>query len=592
MRKRIYLDETFEATGEPTVRLVRPKYANQWAAETFQKTAQISNDPDHLRAVQSYLAELEKFFKTVRAVPDHSILHVIAMSGGEHYGPNKNGDAFYWEGDEGLTEHAPAYPQNAKVFKHHQNKNPELKIGDVIASFLNFPMRRVELVISVNHDRCPELPEELESGRLPPWSMGCRIAYDVCDICGNKAKSRADYCEHAKDMLKLHPDGRLNFVWNPKPHLFDISKVSRPADRIAFTLKKVARQTIIVPSAYLGEQEELLEKRSSDLGKLSEIIKVLNGSTSPDAMVGSVKNTLLKNLPPSPPLSGESLDALSKYQPQTVFSTLAKHGAALTLQEVARLVTRYEHGPGIDPPKLAMERMVALQGPLCEVVKQHPTLLDPFLKSAALDISEKWVDSVLENCLSPLIKRRAYNSSNIFQKLSSYAYPEPPGLDPLHIVNPETGQVFNTTRAAARVAQSAESKSKLAKGLGGAGLLGLGYKFLHSRPFGRVLAPLGAIAGGAGLYKWWNKPKPGYMTEEGERIPGSTPLVEKQGSTDFNLVPLLFIGRDELSHVNLPQNKTAIDSTKLANYLLEGMLEEEEIDIDLVTERLGRLYLQ
>jgi len=72
-------------------------------------------------------------------------------------------------------------------------------------------------------------------------SMGSLQDYDQCSICQHKAPTAADHCGHIKTMLgQLLDDGRKVYMKNPKPKYFDISLVFKPADRIAYTLKKVA----------------------------------------------------------------------------------------------------------------------------------------------------------------------------------------------------------------------------------------------------------------------------------------------------------------------------------------------------------------
>jgi len=71
--------------------------------------------------------------------------------------------------------------------------------------------------------------------------MGSIQAYDVCSICGHKAPTSQDHCHHIKFQLgEVLRDGRRVYMKNPKPKYFDISLVFKPADRIAYTLKKVA----------------------------------------------------------------------------------------------------------------------------------------------------------------------------------------------------------------------------------------------------------------------------------------------------------------------------------------------------------------
>jgi len=87
--------------------------------------------------------------------------------------------------------------------------------------------------------------EEDESYSLGGFiSHNCRVSKDICSGCGNEARTRAEYCGPelckyggCKDNLaKTFDDGTTLSVFNPDPTFFDISKVFRPADRIAYTL--------------------------------------------------------------------------------------------------------------------------------------------------------------------------------------------------------------------------------------------------------------------------------------------------------------------------------------------------------------------
>ncbi len=71
----------------------------------------------------------------------------------------------------------------------------------------------------------------------------CGVPYDICSVCLNQAPDRASYCEHLKYAANtLRPSGRLVMAINDQPHFHDISKVGKPADRIAFALRKVAAE--------------------------------------------------------------------------------------------------------------------------------------------------------------------------------------------------------------------------------------------------------------------------------------------------------------------------------------------------------------
>ena len=68
----------------------------------------------------------------------------------------------------------------------------------------------------------------------------CKVPADICSVCSNRAKTRADYCGHMLNSPgKTLSDGRKIFVYNPKPIFFDISFVTNPADKSARVLHKL-----------------------------------------------------------------------------------------------------------------------------------------------------------------------------------------------------------------------------------------------------------------------------------------------------------------------------------------------------------------
>ena len=95
---------------------------------------------------------------------------VIALGAGETYGPNKNGDYFP---REVLKKYYKTFETHAKVFKHHVNKPDSPSYGEVIKAFWNPRMDRVELLISVDRSKAPDLAQKIDSGKDLPLSMSC-----------------------------------------------------------------------------------------------------------------------------------------------------------------------------------------------------------------------------------------------------------------------------------------------------------------------------------------------------------------------------------------------------------------------------------
>lgn len=218
---------------------------------------------------------LQRFREFTPDSSEHSLLHVIAMGASDHFGANRNGDAFYrgektldlpmgdWKYAEladgsvepkndktftnqlhkGLIHTHPTFTRG-HVFRDHKNDAKKDKIhGTVKASVYDDDMHRVELLMQVKHsdkDWTRDV-QAVEQGKEIPLSMACLIPYDVCELCGHKAATRAKYCKHASDHLtQALRGGHVAAVANEDANYFDISRVKRGADRIAFTMRKVA----------------------------------------------------------------------------------------------------------------------------------------------------------------------------------------------------------------------------------------------------------------------------------------------------------------------------------------------------------------
>jgi hypothetical protein len=197
--------------------------------------------------------EIQAFKQNLSPEPDKTYLHILALGAGEFYGSNLNNDYFPWDGlshDHTKIPHKYVHGYktflNAHAFAHHQNNDPTKAYGDVLVSVLNEKMKRVELIAVVDHAKCRALGgdkilEKLIEGKDMATSMGCRIPYDTCMICGNNAPTRKEYCEcMLKRAGQILPDGRKVCVTNPFPRFFDISFVYIGADRTSHVLEKIA----------------------------------------------------------------------------------------------------------------------------------------------------------------------------------------------------------------------------------------------------------------------------------------------------------------------------------------------------------------
>jgi hypothetical protein len=202
-------------------------------------------DSSHLtKTAAEYHPDIAQYIRTAQVIPGKLQVLVTALGALEFYGPNVNGDSFPEEAlkHEGTDYGYKTFEHLAKVFKHHVNKPDSPSYGTVRMAVWNDKMKRVELILIVDRALAPDICERIDNGEFPALSMGCRVPYDVCSCCGNKAKTRKDYCEHLKFYMNKIPPGytKTAHAINTLPKFFDISFVIIGADSIAKVMKKVA----------------------------------------------------------------------------------------------------------------------------------------------------------------------------------------------------------------------------------------------------------------------------------------------------------------------------------------------------------------
>ena len=170
--------------------------------------------------------------------------HLAALGDYEHFGFNRNFDAFRKKACE---KYHHTFVENGTGFRNHNNKDPRLAIGKTVASAYNEKMGRIELFTHWSEkDAAAELEHYEKTGELP-FSMACYVPGDYCSICGNfrKNASDPDQCEHISFQFgKLASDGSIVGTFNRDPNWFDISMVTKPADRIAWALSSMKAASI------------------------------------------------------------------------------------------------------------------------------------------------------------------------------------------------------------------------------------------------------------------------------------------------------------------------------------------------------------
>ncbi len=286
-------------------------------------------------------SEAKEFFKLLEPDENYFYVLVIALGAGEYWGANKNGDYFP---EQELLKAYKTF-EEGHAFIQHQNHDPSKAVGKVLKAFWNDRMKRVELVVRVDRQKATDVLERLQNGETVDVSMGCKVEYDVCSICGNRARTRAEYCEHLLfHMNEILPDGRQVYAINPNPTFFDISFVRRGADPTAKVLEKAA-----------GLKESEIEKEVPGMK-----LFLINEPTADE--IDALESAFWS----APDLPDEVIERLSRLPLGDVICTLTLLNIQLKPHELIKLL-----GPGIylETPLLKHAMIGSPSEKVYEVVK-------------------------------------------------------------------------------------------------------------------------------------------------------------------------------------------------------------------------------
>jgi len=255
--------------GEPLVRLFQPG--------------------DLIKTAGEMMPQIRNWMASYQPDPNKIAVLVNALGASEYWGQNVNGDIFPEKALlHDCSKHSDAHPYDdftgkiippygawtflqAHPFVHHRNKDPNRAFGNVVLWAWNPKMHRVELIILLDKQLAMQhgaqhVIDRILAGEFPDVSMGCRVPYDICSICGHKSKTRKDYCNCVKliGMGKVLDDGRKIGVINTYPRFFDISFVFIGADKTAKVMCKLGSE--MVPQSVLDA--EMLYGIDEDDGQL------------------------------------------------------------------------------------------------------------------------------------------------------------------------------------------------------------------------------------------------------------------------------------------------------------------------------------
>ena len=288
-----------------------------------------------------------------------------------------------------------------------------------------------------------------ESYCVGQYALGvhnCKVAYDVCSICGNKAKRRDEYCAHIRhDKKKIYPDGKQPYMINYNPTFFDISIVKRRADRIAYVLDKVASvnsgdSTIsyhkynefenldqsVIPFAPDPEravfdwEDEPVEKAAGvpepTLGEKIAMIKRINSDA-----VRVLNKGIMKSLPAleaeEPDLPPAMLDRIAaKYSIPDILKSFIISAVPLKPREFTRIIIVNQGLPleSYDSVLRGVLRAKATELPAASSQNEITSLLEPFLTSRS-----SFLPAILAR-IEKLLQRKEKTAGIKLDPMSSY----------------------------------------------------------------------------------------------------------------------------------------------------------------------------
>lgn len=301
--------------------------------------------------------EIEDFVRSLQPDPRFSYFHLIAMTDGDWYGQNLNGDIFDENELLGIQtpEEAAKNPGEmrgvqqpryktflqARFYRKHRNRPESPFYGDMPCVAWNSPMRRVEVIVRIalenipelNMQKAPDIVLKFDKRGLIAVSMGCQIEHETCTYCGRSNELVKDRCPHLKNQMgQVMPNGIKVGARNYGMRFFDLSDVDIPADDTALSLAKVAT-AVAEPNPAFDASE--LPAKLSWRNKWADLRKKLVFCSLGDVTPKDKRKTAAVEVPS---FSQVELDGMLKFANlDTILSTAAAAGIVFSPPELVYL---------------------------------------------------------------------------------------------------------------------------------------------------------------------------------------------------------------------------------------------------------------
>ncbi len=199
------------------------------------------------KAIAQFKQTVVKAKKNLALSKDFMYIRTRAIGSLEQWGPNQNGDGFPLKE---LQSSYRSFVGKGNFIDHKSDDITKIR-GLVVDAFMNNEDGCVECLIAVDKTSHPQLCRDIETGVVNSVSMGTRVGWSSCSVCGNIAKTENDYCSHISgykglkvSMFTNTPEHRYG-EWpvhevNHDLEFIELSWVAVPAFREANVLERIA----------------------------------------------------------------------------------------------------------------------------------------------------------------------------------------------------------------------------------------------------------------------------------------------------------------------------------------------------------------
>ncbi len=161
-----------------------------------------------------------------------------AVSSGEKWGPNGNGDFF----PKAELEKSYRTFIGRGIYLDHQSDLVENAVGIILDAVWHPKEEYVECLLAIDKQANNDVARKIENKIVDSVSMGAMVAECTCSICGEMATSEDEYCEHLANYMGRELRGKKVYAVNEGINFYELSLVSVPAEANAKILSRVAGQ--------------------------------------------------------------------------------------------------------------------------------------------------------------------------------------------------------------------------------------------------------------------------------------------------------------------------------------------------------------